>query len=336
MNKSFVILAALASLAIAACEKDKNDSPYESVTIHMDANSSSDVYTSLAMGEVKAVARTDWDIAFSTPTQSATVLINEGAGVELYCVGDSTDWDNVNESSIAGLQPRFNDKTGWLVGAFNRNADVSDVFNFGWGHYNFADHNVYGDSIYIIKLTDGSLKKFFYRKRTGGSATHHLKWANPDGSSETQATVVATSYVGSRNFIHYSIVNQQIVEAEPLAEEWDLLFTRYITQIPTGPASFMNYPVMGILSNSGVQVARVTGVHPEKAVESDAPAGYSSLADAIGYDWKVSDPITHAISLVDSLSYFIQAKDGKKYQLYFTHYGGSEEGTIEYKIKPVE
>jgi len=336
MRSLINIFPFIAVISLVSCEDDNNTSPYSDVTIAMGASSASDVYYNLADGAVNTVNRADWDIAFSVPTQSATVLINEGAGVELYCVGDTNDWESVDENTITSLQPRFNDKTGWAVGAFNRNANPLDVFNFGWGHYNMADHNVYGDSIYVIKLTDGTYRKFFYRERIGTTAVHYLRWANLDGTGIVNTSAVATSYVGTRNFIHYSIVNQEIVEAEPLNDEWDLLFTRYVIQIPAGPGVIMNYPVMGVLSKSGVTVAKVTGVPPADAIETDATGGYSDHADAIGYDWKVSDPITHEVSLVDSTSYFIETADGMKYQLYFTNYGGNSAGTIDLKVKTVE
>jgi hypothetical protein len=329
----------IAFMAMVACQKDKNTGPYNNITVGMGANQASDVYYSLADGEVKAVTRTDWDIAFSAPTQSATVLINEGAGVELYCVGDSNAWGSVNVNTISGLKPRYNDKTGWVTGAFNVNLNPLDPFNFGWGHYDMTDHNVYGDSIYVIKLSNGDYKKFFYRKRIGTSATHVLSWANLDGSEPVNTSVVASSYVGTRNFVHYSLVNQKIVEAEPLKEEWDLLFTRYVIQIPIGPGAIMNYPVMGLLSNTGVMVAKVTGVPPAEALDNTSSpgyTGYSQNADAIGYNWKVSDPVTHEISLVDSVSYFITSVNGTKYQIYFTNYGGEAAGTISFKQKTAE
>jgi hypothetical protein len=339
MKKILFIISIIAILASVACEKDDNGSAYKNVTVSMEANSASDVYYSLAGGEINTVNRTDWDIAFSSAQQSATVFINEGAGVELYCVGDSNDWESIDENTILSLDPRFNDKSGWTIGAFNRNADPLDIFNFGWGHYNMSDHHVYGDSIHVIKLSNGAYKKLFYRKRDGYTATHYLELADLDGSNEEVRAVVTTSYIGTRNLIHYSVVNQEIVEAEPLLDQWDLLFTRYIIQIPAGPGVIMNYPVMGVLSNTGVTVARITGVPPEEA--SDSPSspgftGYSELADAIGYDWKVSDPVTHEISLVDSMSYFVQSVDGKKYHLYFTSYGGSTAGTTDLKIRTVE
>lgn len=335
MNRSFLILPALILLILTSCSKDNTSSGWRSETISMGANSTSDVYFSLANGTVKTVNRSDWDIAFSTPTQSAIVLINEGAGVELYCVGGPAHWSSVDENTINGLLPRYNDKTGWTIGAFNRNYNAFDPFNFGWGHYNMTDHNVYGDSIYVMKLTDGSYKKFWYRERIGTGAIHYLSWTNLDGSDSVSVEVVATPYIGTRNFIHYSLVNQEIVEAEPQRDEWDLLFTRYVAQIPAGPGVTMDYPVMGVLGNATVTVSKAAGIPAESAAETDG-SGYSDHADAIGYDWKVSDPVTHAVSLVDSVSYFIRSIDGNTYQLYFTGYGGNAAGTIDVKIKAVQ
>jgi hypothetical protein len=334
MKKTFIFIA-MAAAIITACEKDKTSDPYTEITVSMGANSASDVYYSLANGEVNTVNRTDWDIAFSVPLQTATVLINEGAGVELYCVGDTNAWDAVDENSANGVAPLYNNKSNWSIGAFNINA--SGFPNYGWGTYHHAtDHNVWGDSIYVIKLSDGSLKKLMIKVKLGATSSNVIRWANLDGTSQEEDTFSTQPYYDLKHFIHYSLVNKEVVEAEPDMDQWDLLFTRYVIQIPAGPGVIMNYPVMGILSNPDVSVAKVTGIPPKDALDTDATGGYSTNADAIGYDWKVSDPVTHAISLVDSVSYFIQSIDGKKYQLYFTDYGGQSSGTVTFKQKTVE
>jgi len=326
----------MAFIMQVACEKESNTSPYTDVTIAMGANSASDVYYNLADGWVTTVNRADWDIAFSVPLQTATILINEGAGIELYCVGDTNDWNLVDENSITGLSPRFNDKSDWSVGAFNLNA--SGFPNYGWGTYHFGnpDHNVGGDSLYVIKLLDGSLKKLMIRAKLGATAANIIRLADLDGAGESVETIPTADYVNTKHFMHYSLLHKEVVEVEPDMTEWDLLFTRFVIQIPAGPGVIMNYPVMGILSKTGVTVARVDGVPPVGALETDATGGYSGQTDAIGYDWKVSDPVTHEISLADSLSYFIESVDGKKYQLYFTNYGGNSAGTIDFKVKTVE
>jgi hypothetical protein len=178
--------------------------------------------------------------------------------------------------------------------------------------------------------------KLMIRVKLGATSDNIIRFADIDGTNEFVESVSTTPYIGLKNFIHYSLVNKAVVEAEPKFDAWDLLFTRYVIQIPTGPTSVMNYPVTGVLCNAGVTVAKVTGVPPEKAVDTQSESGYVTASDAIGYDWKVSDPVTHAVSIADSVSYFIKSVDGKKYQMFFTDYGGLEAGTITIKVKTVQ
>jgi hypothetical protein len=334
MKKKFLVIIATA-IAFTACEKDNKTNAYTEETISMGASSASDVYYSFANGSVNTVIRTDWDIAFSVPLQTATILINEGAGVELYCVGDTNYWGSVDENTIEGLEPRYNDKSDWSTGAFNLNAEGHP--NYGWGTYHGPpDHNVGGDSVYVIKLTNGSIKKLMIRVKLGATSSNVIRWADLDGTNEKVESFSTMPYFNIKNFIHYSLVNSGVVEAEPNMNEWDLLFTRYVLKTPVGPGVFMNQMYTGILGNPAVSVAKVTGIPPEKAKDTDAIGGYISATDAIGYNWKVFNPATLTTSLVDSTSYFVKSVDGKKYQLYFTNYGGIDAGTITFNLKKVE
>jgi hypothetical protein len=312
-------------------DDDNNGVTFDEVTIEFGTDSANDVYYSLANGEVSTVNRTDWDIAFSVPLQTATILINEGAGVELYCVGDTNDWDVVDANTINGLEPRFNDESDWDKGAFNVNA--SGFPNYGWGTYHAGnpDHNVGGDSLYVIKLTDGTFRKFMVRAKVGTTSANVIRFANLDGSEETIDQFSTSAYVNQKNFIQYSIVDEAVIEAEPDVETWDLLFTRYLILAPSGPGTFMNYPVTGVLSNAGVMVSKVEG-HPEEVVAGS----YSDAANAIGSNWKAVNQQTMEITIVDSVSYFIQSVDGNTYQLYFTEYGGLDAGTIDFRVREVE
>ena len=332
--RNLLMFSAIVASFLLSCNNDEDTNPFQQQTISMGTNSNQDVYYSLDQGTVSTVTRTDWDIEFSTSTQSATIRINEGAGVQLYCVGDTNQWDSFVSFDAGSYSELLNDKTDWSIGAFNQNA--SSMINFGWGTYNMVEHNVYADSIYVIKLSDGNYKKLFIRERNGLTGTYFLRWANVDGSDEVNTSFSCAPYVDQVYFIQYSIVNSEVVEAEPSKDNWDFMFTRYNIVIPAGPGMEMVYPVTGVLSNPDVSIAKVTGVPVQSANITDSPSGFSSVADAIGYDWKESDPVTHEISLVDSLSYFIEALDGKTYQLYFTEYGGLDQGIIDFETRTIK
>jgi hypothetical protein len=87
----------------------------------------------------------------SNTLQSATVRINEAYGVKVFKIPkkvigdfasvDTTGWSNWN-------QIHDSDTLMWM-GAFNRNVDLMDVYNYGWGGYNFGAHSVLGDSLFL-------------------------------------------------------------------------------------------------------------------------------------------------------------------------------------------
>ena len=317
-----------------SCEK-KSESTETSESIPMGNNHINDVYFSFQNGEVATYNRSDWDIAFSVPLQTATILINEGAGVMLYSFGDTTTWDAVDTAGIGSWTAVYNDKSDWMNGAFNRYA--TGEFNFGWGTYDHANtYAVWGDSIYVIKLTNGDWKKLFIRKRDGYSDTYILRWADIDGSNQVDASFSPAAYANTKHFIQYSIVNEEVVEAQPDKDTWDLLFTKYIVKIPYGPGIYIDYPVVGVLMNQDREGLKVDDKIPEDAHYTDASVNFSSQADIIGWDWKISDPVTHEITLADSTSYFVKNSADEIYRIFFTEYDSQNNGTISFKIKKVD
>ena len=325
----FIVFA----VTVAACNKTE-DNPEVLVNVHMGTNHVNDVYYSLEAVRTINSVRSDWDLAFSVPLQTAAIRINEGAGVMLYSWGDTTTWDAVDTSGIAQWTPEYNDKSDWLNGAFNQYA--TGGFNFGWGTYDHGNtYSVWGDSIYVIKLTDGSVKKLFIRKRIGNSDTYQLRWADIDGSNEVDAAFSPAPYSGVKNFIHYSLVNNEIVEAEPDRDAWDLMFTKYIVKVPYGPV-MVDYPVVGVLMKEGLKCVVVTGIDPASASYTDAMEDFSGNANMIGWEWKSSDPVTHQIILAENTSYFVKLANEKIYRIYFTDYNSEDDGLVSFKVKPVD
>lgn len=334
--KKYIFLSLAISSLFLSCSKDNQTDPFNEFVVSMETDHGSDVYYNFTQGVVKSISRNTWDLAFSTPVQTAVIRINEGADAELYCVADTAAWSTYTSFNAVEYEELLNSKSDWSLGAFNVNHDPGNIFNYGWGTYAMADHNVHGDSLYVIRLTDGSFKKMVIKKKIGATDVYMLRWANIDGSEQVDTSFSCAPYASTKHFIHYSLTGSEVVEVEPDMSEWDLLFTRYNTMIPTGPSTFMKYPVTGVLSNPDISSAKAMGVPPVSATLADAAGGFINEADVIGYDWKVSDPVTHEISLVDSLSYFVQSVDGNTYQLYFSEYGGMGQGTITIKTRLVE
>jgi hypothetical protein len=330
--KKILYLAAIAALFLSSCKDEKTPAKFEDVTVSMGANLVYDVFYSFENGPVKVV-RSDWDIAFSVPLQTASIRINEGSGVELFTAGAAAAWDSLSiNPSDPNLKKLWNDKSNWLNGAFNRNADTTQPFNYGWGTYDHAiTYNVLGDSVFVVKLTTGTFKKFFIEMRDGHANIYFLKWANLDGSEPDSASIEMGQYA-SKQFVYFSIVNNEVVAYEPDKDTWDILFTAYKEKVPMGPGVYMDYDVMGVLANQGYTIAKVSGAKPDNACSCDAPDGFVDKANTIGWDWKISD---HAggYAIPDTLNYFVKTPSDTEYQLYFTAYGGMASGDISFKVK---
>jgi hypothetical protein len=328
--KNIFLLTAIFAVMLTSCNKDEDKSPYKEVMLSMGANLVYDVFYSFETGEVAKVVRSDWDIAFSKPVMTAAIRINEGSGVEVFTAGPASSWNSLNISTDTAKL--WNDKSNWNNGAFNRNTDLANPFNFGWGTYDMATHNVYSDSVYVIKLSDGiHFKKFMITVKDGYANTNNFKWADLNGDNEDSATIDMGQYT-TKQFVYYSIVNKEVVEYEPDADTWDLLFTYYKEKVSMGPGVSVDYDVMGVLTNQGYEVAKVTGIKPENANSADSETGFVTDANAIGWDWKVSDH-TGGYTIPDSLGYFIKTPSDKVYQIYFTKYGGHATGEITFKQK---
>ncbi len=299
----------------------------EGDTISMNPAYVTDIYYNMETGIELSSPREIWDIAFAVPVFSAAILINDGSGVELYTWGngDTAGWANVDTVGMSTWGPLFNDPDEWENGAFNRNAGGHP--DYGWGIYNAINHDVVGDSLYIVKRPDGSLYKLWIQRKTynGPNSVYHFKIANLDGSGETTQTIDCSPYA-SKNFIYYSIPANQVIDREPAKTDWDLLFTKYMAMHPTGTP----YIVTGVLSNAHLGVAEVKGVS-QYLYNTYQGHTYDSSRSVIGYDWKSFDLGTFSWWVDDSTVFFLKTADGDVWKLFFEVFEGTSTGNIEFQ-----
>jgi hypothetical protein len=293
-------------------------------SVAMGAGYANEIYYSMANGEVASVPRNQWDIAFRTPKMSSSIMINEGAGVMLYTYpnSDTTGWAAIDTSGITGWTPMYNSFDDWENGAFSRNATGHP--DYGWGIYNTVTHNLVADSLYVIKLRDGSFRKLWIIRKYSSLDKYSFRFANLDGSSESNILIDCNPYV-SKNFIGYSIQTTQIVDFEPAANSWDLLFTKYESIQPDGTP----YPVTGVITNDGLKTIEYRHVSPD-FVDWDITLADSSRS-SIGWDWKSFNMTTFTYEVEDSLVFFVQDIAGNMNKLVFTKFEGSSSGKIVFK-----
>ena len=66
-----------------------------------------------------------------------------------------------------------------------------------------------GDSVYILKLADGTYKKFQVIKKASIQNTYYFKYADLDGTNEVNEVVDCSSY-NDKNFVYYSLTTAEV------------------------------------------------------------------------------------------------------------------------------
>lgn len=287
----------------------------------MSAGYANEVYYGIESRMVQTFQRGTWDIAFRTMKRSSSILTNDGSGVVLYTYpkADTSGWNSFDTTGFYTWKPMYNDPTNWENGAFSRNAKGHP--DYGWCKYNDVTHNLIGDSLFVIKLRDGSLKKIWIIKKLASLDIFVFRYANLDGTGEQNVSEDISGLL-SVDFSGYSLQTNSRVVIQPNKNSWDILFTKYMSVQTDGSP----YPVVGVLSNDSV---RTKNFHPVDLSYNDFGAGkWDSTRSSIGWNWKLFNQGTFTYSIVDSSVYFVKDLSKHVYKLYFTGYGGSQTGFI--------
>jgi hypothetical protein len=256
------------------------------------------------------------------------VRYNGGSGIKVYRVPGKTAADFNSSIDTSGMATSWKNlidpDTSWGVGAFNANKSTN-IFNFGWGTYNQNSKDVVGDSIYVLRLQANGLSKKFMIEKLVFDSLWIIRWADLDGSNPDSLYINKKDYLG-KNFVYVNLLTKTLSNPEPLSANWDLLFSRYATSVTLFNTTINDYPVVGVQSNFGVQVAEARGVNKDNVSNFPYNNSYTSNISEIGWDWKT----TMSQQILDSLVYFVKAKDGNIYKLVFTYYGGNANGKVAF------
>ncbi len=316
MKLSTLLLAATCSTALFA---------QTTVTISTGPSNAMQSYYSLANGEESSPALAEWDIAIEVTGIAGSILANTANGVRVYKAPYTiAQWAMVDTTGLASTWPaQYNSETNWSAGAFNHG--LSSAFDLGWGTYNPVTHNIPGDSCFVLMLPNGAWKKFRMDGFVATSNTFTFTWADLDGGNEQSGSLLRSGFPG-KDFGYYSLTNNAVVDHEPVADSWDLLFSKYIAFVPQPVPSY--YPVAGVVMNRQVTALQVDGVPSVSAAYWGQP--FSSDIDVIGYDWKNFNQTTFMWEYAADRTYFVQARNGDIWKLVFQSYGGGANGNFTF------
>ncbi len=270
-----------------------------------------------------------WDLAFTAyGFQDAGVSINEAAGLqgtalELY-LAEGMDFDqDIAEENLEEII--YNGDQSWDAGAFNNLANPMNPFDYGWGTYNPGTMSVDGTQVFVIKLRDGSYKKFMIESLV--VSTYNLRYADLDGSNEQTASFDKMMFPND-DVVFFSFDTNGIVSL--VDHSWDLLFTRYASPVPDVDGTLVDYIISGVLLAPGIEAAELRDVEPTTVELADYEDAFTSQIDLIGYDWKEFDMAEFTWKVFENLSYFVKTKSGDVYHLIFIDFEGSSTGIITF------
>lgn len=328
MNKILTILAL--SIGFQSLQA-QTIAPNDSVSIG--AGYANMVFYNLATGAKTEVSNTDWHLALSikpspippsgNPQDGAAIRFNEQLGMTVFVApqGDAATFSTIDTTGWSAAARLHDSDSKMIEGALNSNRNLSNPFDFGWGIYNQTSHNVVGDSVFIISLPGGVVKKFIVEGLIKDTA-YSLKYSNLDNSDLQQIEIRKSLYI-NKNFVYLNLLDNTIHDKEPLNSDWDLQFLKYTgLNIQGLPA----YPVTGVWTNKGATVAEATGMDLQSTDYSGQT--FSTEMNTIGWDWKTF--AGSGFVMTDSLIYFVKTQQAKYFKLVFTGFGGSGNGMFRF------
>jgi hypothetical protein len=328
--KTHILLSLLLTISITGfSQAERSGQAVTSLdSVVMGPGYANDIYYSFENGVVSAVPRTNWDIGFYTKVMTAGIITNGAAGVNLYTYpkADTTGWNTVDTSGISSWPIMYDNEKDWEDGAFNRNA--SGHPDYGWGIYNIANHDVVGDSLYILKSLDGAYRKIWIIRKNSSNNIYFIRSANLDGSDDKVKEFDINPYRHA-NFVYYSFSASTLLDREPDTASWDILFTKYMAIQPDGTP----YSVVGVLDNFKVYANKFYPVAPDFTSWTDQPL--DSAKSPIGFNWKTINMETYTWSVEDSTVFFVQTRNKDIYKLVFNTFDGSSTGRILFEKSAV-
>lgn len=302
------------------------------IQVAVGAGYAQQAYYNLSDNAVTQIANESWDVAFTTfgfadvgisINESTTSVTGMPAPELLLYLAPTNDFlDTIHVDSLTNRL--YNDESSWENGALNGVATPSDPFDFGWGSYNINNHTLNGTRVFVIKLRNESYKKFMIESFAGGA--YNLKYANLDGSDEQHASIAKTDFSNSP----LALFSFETGATLPATGAWDLVFCRYTTPLDDGTGNILEYPVTGVLSAPGIEVAKAINIDPATVEYSAYVDSFKPELDAIGYDWK-SFSFTSGWVIPNDLVYFVKAQDNVIWKLVFIDFEGSSTGVSTFE-----
>lgn len=306
-------------------------------SVMMKPGYTTDIYYSMKNGFVDSSNNSTWHLAFAVrpslfpnnTLQSTSIRINESRGVNVFKSNFTTaQWKTFDTTGSGTWVSLHDNDSSWDLSAFNYGLNIVPNYNYGWGSYDQASHDVIGTNVYLIKIKNGT--SYNYRKFMIQRLVYDSQWvftfSNLDGTDSNTVRITKSAYA-NKLFAYYNLTNKTQFSREPNQNLWDMVFTYYNTPVFLGPPPAVPYNVAGVLCNPKSPSARV--VHVNKNTVTPASVYLSNQANNINWDWSnpPMGPPPADYTLIDSMAFFVQSQaDNRPYRLVFTKFTTTDPG----------
>jgi hypothetical protein len=235
----------------------------------------------------------------------------------------------IDTSGYQSWRPLYNSMKTWDDGAFNMNQKGHP--DYGWGIYNSITHGLSGDSIFLIKLQDGSFKQILIEEKNSVGNIYTFRYADIAGANQVIEQARCVDYTG-KLFLYYSLQNKTFVDRDPANGDWDMVLTKFTD-------TAINYTVTGFLLNEKSKVSVLHAANATAALNSglnDTTTFKSDLC-TIGNSWyKLSGM---SIVPLDTMVYFVKTPNLDIYKMQVTFFesgasGKGKVGIVKQKLHP--
>lgn len=303
MKQVYILLAILLSSTALLSQVEL----VEEVTIDINDQRTLDAFYDFQQKSSTTAEADNWDISFMNALSSA-IRINGGQGVRLWHVTDGSIDDFNQPLDTAGKfdvwQELHNSTDEWEIGAFNMgNNGFSDETpgEFGWGQY--SQTVISGTELFVIKLRNGEYKKIAIDELSSG--TFYFFYSDLNNENIENVELSKSSFAGKMHG-YYDLVNGTEVDREPMTEDWNIIFNKYV-QIVQGQGVTQPYPVVGVRTKNNIMVAQLDGVEiVDDKFDMPSELNYTTSITTIGHDWKELNFSTFEYEMIEGRVYIAQ------------------------------
>jgi hypothetical protein len=292
------------------------------------------VFIDLSANRQSAIARTSWDLAFSSTADEFRVLLNSPNGMMARAL-TKTDLAAVTAADTVGFGAQLS-----LGAVFNA---ISETTIPSWtsSALSWVDDPA-GDktktAIAAISATASENKVYIINRGSGpGSPATALGWkkiqVTRNGSNYTlkyadiNSTDIKTVEITKNTDFRFQYVslagNGSVVSVEPAKKKWDIAWSAFTNSTPANATLIVPYYFQDIIfsNTNGVQAVQIlnsTIGYDAFAEANIAGLTFSSSQIAIGTSWRSGGGPGTAPSIRTDRFYVVKDADGNYYKVKFT------------------